>query len=154
MSQSNKFSRIRYIPDIDTQVCDRVYIILNKYSTVLYLNYSKSHVVYHFLKKVLISQACPTLRDPMDCSASSSSLHGILQARILECVAIPVSRGIFPTRVFCIAGRSLPSEMSGRPTTFCFPISWFLHHFHPPTQKSVCLLWVLPWKTFLYQYMT
>ena len=41
----------------------------------------------------------------MDCSPSSSSVHGILQARILECVAIPISRGIFPTRVFCIAGR-------------------------------------------------
>ena len=31
--------------------------------------------------------------DPMDCSPPGSSVHGILQARILECVAIPFSRG-------------------------------------------------------------
>ena len=49
------------------------------------------------------------LCDPMDCSPSGSSVHGILQARILECVAIPVSRASsWPrdwTRVSCIAGR-------------------------------------------------
>ena len=31
-----------------------------------------------------ISQSCPTLRDPMDCSLSGSSVHGIFQARVLE----------------------------------------------------------------------
>ena len=36
---------------------------------------------------------CPTLCDPMDCSPPSSSVHGILQARILEWVALPFSRG-------------------------------------------------------------
>ena len=35
----------------------------------------------------------PTLCDPMDCSPPGSSIHGILQARILEWVAIPFSRG-------------------------------------------------------------
>ena len=35
---------------------------------------------------------CPTLCDPMDCSTPSSSVHGILQARILEWVAMPSSR--------------------------------------------------------------
>ena len=34
-------------------------------------------------------QSCPTLCDPMDCSLPSSSVHGIHQARILECVVIP-----------------------------------------------------------------
>ena len=38
-------------------------------------------------------QLCPTLCDPMDCSLSGSSVHGTLQARILECVIIPFSRG-------------------------------------------------------------
>ena len=33
--------------------------------------------------------ACLTLRDPIDCSLTVSSVHGILQARILEWVAIP-----------------------------------------------------------------
>ena len=36
---------------------------------------------------------CPTLCDSMDCSLHSSSVHGILQERILECIAIPFSRG-------------------------------------------------------------
>ena len=36
---------------------------------------------------------CLTLCDPMDCSPPGSSVHGILQARILEWVAIPFSRG-------------------------------------------------------------
>ena len=43
--------------------------------------------------KVLVAQSCPTLCDPMDCSPPGSSVHGILQARILEWVAIPFSRG-------------------------------------------------------------
>ena len=43
--------------------------------------------------KLLVAQLCPTLCDPMDCSLPDSSVHGILQARILEWVAIPFSRG-------------------------------------------------------------
>ena len=40
-----------------------------------------------------VSQSCPILSDPMDCSLPGSSAHGILQARILAWVAIPFSRG-------------------------------------------------------------
>ena len=51
----------------------------------------------------------PTLCDPMDCSLPDSSVHGILQARILEWVAIPFSRASSQPRdqtwVSCIAGR-------------------------------------------------
>ena len=43
--------------------------------------------------KVIVAQSCPTLCDPMDCSPPGSSVHGVLQARILEWVAIPFSRG-------------------------------------------------------------
>jgi len=43
--------------------------------------------------KVLVTQSCLTLCNPMDCSLPGSSVHGILQARILEWVAIPFSRG-------------------------------------------------------------
>ena len=39
------------------------------------------------------AQVCPTLCDPMDCGPPGSSVHGILQARILEWVAISSSRG-------------------------------------------------------------
>ena len=38
-------------------------------------------------------QSCPTLCDPMDCCLPIFCVHGILQARILECVAMPSSRG-------------------------------------------------------------
>ena len=52
--------------------------------------------------KVKVAQSCPTLCDPMDC------IHGILQARILEWVAFPFSRGSSQprnrARVSCIAG--------------------------------------------------
>ena len=52
---------------------------------------------------VKVVQSCPTLCDPMD-----YTVHGILQARILEWVAFPFSRGSFwprnRTRVSCIAG--------------------------------------------------
>ena len=40
-----------------------------------------------------VAQSCPTLCDPVDCSPSGSSVRGILQARILEWVAISFSRG-------------------------------------------------------------
>ena len=40
----------------------------------------------------LVSQLCPTLCDPMDCSPPGSSVRGILPARILEWVAMPSSR--------------------------------------------------------------
>ena len=37
------------------------------------------------------TQSCPTLQDPMDCSLPGSSVHGILQARVLEWIAIAFS---------------------------------------------------------------
>ena len=38
-----------------------------------------------------VAQSCPTLSDPMDCSPPGSSIHGILQARVLEWVVIVFS---------------------------------------------------------------
>ena len=38
-----------------------------------------------------VTQSCPTLRDPMDCSLPGSSVHGIFQARVLEWGAIAFS---------------------------------------------------------------
>ena len=43
--------------------------------------------------KVNVTQSRSTLCDPMDCSLAGSSVHGILQARILEWVAVHFSRG-------------------------------------------------------------
>ena len=47
---------------------------------------------------MLVTQSCLTLCDPMDCSPPGSSDHGILQARTLDWVAIPFSRGSFWTQ--------------------------------------------------------
>ena len=41
-----------------------------------------------FQKKALVAQSCPTLCDPMDCSPPGSSVPGILQARIMEWIAM------------------------------------------------------------------
>ena len=62
------------------------------------------------------AQSCLTLCNPMDCSPPGSSVYGIFQARILECIAISFSREFFPTqglnmcieRVSCIGRHSLP----------------------------------------------
>ena len=42
-----------------------------------------------------VSQSCPTLGNPMDCSSPGSSIHRILQARILEWVPFPSPRDLF-----------------------------------------------------------
>ena len=57
--------------------------------------------------EVWVAQSCPTLCHPMDCSLPGSSVHRILWARILEGVAIPLSRGSSPPRAQTpyIAGR-------------------------------------------------
>ena len=62
----------------------------------------------------LVTQSCPTLWDPMDCSPPGSSIRGIFQARVLEWVAMPSSRGSYKprdqTQVSCIAGGSFTSQ--------------------------------------------
>ena len=69
--------------------------------------------------KVLVAQLYPTLCNPMAYSPPGSSVRGILQARTLEWVAIPFSRGSSQPRawtwVSCIAGRFLTTESWGKP---------------------------------------
>ena len=66
-----------------------------------------------------VAQLCPTLCDPMDCSPPGSSVHRILQARVLEWVAflppgdIP-DPGIEP-RSPALQSETLPSEPPGKP---------------------------------------
>ena len=45
--------------------------------------------------KMLVTQSCTTLCDPVDCSPPDSSIHGILQAIVLELVAIPFCQESF-----------------------------------------------------------
>ena len=49
--------------------------------------------MYPIINTFSITKLCPTLFDPMDCSPSGSSIHGISQAGILEWVAISSFRG-------------------------------------------------------------
>ena len=57
----------------------------------------------------------PALCDPMDCSWPGSSVHGILQARILEWVAIPFFGGSSQPRSPSLQADTLPSELPGKP---------------------------------------
>ena len=56
-----------------------------------------------------IAYSCLTLGDPMDCSLPGSSIHGSLQARVLEWVAISFSRGSSRPR-----DRTWVSHIAGR----------------------------------------
>ena len=66
-----------------------------------------------------VAQSCQTLCSPMNCSQPGSSVHGVLQARILEWVAIPFTRGSFQsrdrTRDFWIAGGFFTTDPPGKP---------------------------------------
>ena len=68
---------------------------------------------------VLVAQLCLTLCDPMGCSPPGSSVHGILQAGILEWVAAPFSRGSsrpgIEPRSPALAGRFFNAEPLGKP---------------------------------------
>ena len=67
---------------------------------------------------VLVTQLRPTLCDPTGCSLPGSSVYGILQARILEWIVIPFSRGSFQSRnwaqVSCVAGRFFTVWATGK----------------------------------------
>ena len=81
----SSFDRLRLLPYLDCKIC------------------CDEHMC------VLVAHSCLTLCNPMDYNPPGSSVHGILQARILEWIAIPFSRGSSQarnqTRVYCIAGR-------------------------------------------------
>ena len=71
---------------------------------------------------VQLLQSCLTLCNFVDCSPPSSSAHGILQARILEWVAMPFSRGSSPSRdrtwvscIFLFTGRFFTAEPCWKP---------------------------------------
>ena len=81
---------------------------MSKYSHIL--RYWKLGLQHKSLRSLCSdAQSCLTLCDPMDCSPPGYSIHRILQARMLEWVVIPFSRGSsWPrgwTWVSCIAGR-------------------------------------------------
>ena len=70
-------------------------------------------------------QSCLTLYAPTDCSLPDLSVYGILQVRILEWVAIPSSRGIFPTQGLTLSLLCLLHWQTG--VLFCFLFFSFNH---------------------------
>ena len=100
------------------------YSLINSLWTQLLLNSIKYIWLTSACKEKLL-QSCLTLCSPMDCSLPGSSVHGILQARILEWVAMPSSRGSFqPRDQTCISSvylhqqvGSLILALPGKPLT-------------------------------------
>ena len=88
---------------------------INEFEHIAYTGLSKIYVVFIFIPnlKVKVTQSCPTLCDPIDCSLPDSSVHGILQASILEWAAVPFYRASSQPRnrtsISCIAGGFLTS---------------------------------------------
>ena len=84
------------------------------FTATLILVQKQSHRILELLgKKSEVAQSCLTLCDPVDCSPPGSSVHGILQARILEWVAISSSRGFSRPRDRTQVSRI--SEPPGKP---------------------------------------
>ena len=91
-------------------------------------------------------QSCPTLCDPMGCSSSGSSVQGVFQARILEWVAKPSSRGsptpgIEPTSHAPCTGRQvlLPLGPSGESPSSVSLSKSFAFTFFPLTESGLPL---------------
>ena len=72
-----------------------------------------------------VMQSCPTLSDPMDCSPSGSSVHGIFQGRLLEWGAIAFSEKISVYHI-----------------KICYrePKSYYIFILHSTMQSLKCLL--------------
>ena len=95
-------------------------IILSPFNSKLALSVCKDPFSYvHVCKLSVALFFMSILCDAMVCSLPVSSVHGILQARILEWVVMPSSRGSSQpknwTQVTCIEANSLPTEPPGKP---------------------------------------
>ena len=124
-----------------------------------------SNLIMKWKVRVKVTQLCPTLCDPMNCSLPSTSVYGIIQARILEWVAIPFSRGSSQardrTQVSHIAGRFLTiwatreadyempqfSSVAQSCSTFCNPMDHSMPglpvHYHKlPAFTQTHVHWV------------
>ena len=98
-------------------------------------------------------QSCPTLCDSMDCGPPGSSVHGILQARILEWVAVPSSRnlpdpGIKPVSPVspALQADSLPQSHWEAQDVATVPpkvntLKKMTKHMRPASQVSSCSVW-------------
>ena len=103
--------------------------------------------VFYTYARAKLLQSCPTLCNPMDCSPLGFSVRGILQARTLEWVTMPSSRGSSwlrdQTWVSCIGRWILyPLSHQGHPFYAMAPLNWNLPHFisaEPPRWVAALL---------------
>ena len=101
-------------------VFERIYWKVNKNADGILFCW-KWYVIKNMCMHAKLLQSCPTLYNTMDCSPLCSSVHGILQARILEWGSMPSSRGSSwprdPNGVSCVSWQtgSLPLVPLGKP---------------------------------------
>ena len=102
------------------------------------------HFLLHCMKvksEREVSQLCPTLSDPMDCSLPGSSIHGICQARVLEWVAVAFSEilGLALLIFFFLPCHAEAVSSSGCcQCSFCQPC-WGGSPFLPALSHIYCL---------------
>ena len=90
-----------------------------------------------------VAQSCPTLRDPMDCSLPGSSVHGILQSRVLEWGAIAFSVNLYVASILknawlllsivsalFIVSSHIPRMLGFSTLSTCLSLSFFLSFSH------------------------
>ena len=89
---------------------------------------------------MLVAQLCPTLCSPMHCSPLCYSVHWILQARILEWIAIPFSRGSSPprdrTQISRVTGRFLTIWATGKTYLKSIILFYYIHRVVQPLPQS------------------
>ena len=104
---------------------------------------------------VLVAQSCPTFCNSVYCGLPGSLVDGILQARTLERVAIPCSRGSSQprdqTQVSCIAGGFFMSEAPGKPLPAVQETRVQSLDWEDPLEKGMAthssiLAWRTPWR--------
>ena len=97
---------------------------------------------------LLVAWSCPPLCKPMDCSLTGSSVHGFLQARILEWVAIPFSRSSRPRNLAGLLNcRQIFYQLSypAMPETWVRSLGWEDPLEKGMTTHSSILVWRVPW---------
>ena len=123
-----------------------------------HIKYSSSsrYLVNCIWKKVKVAQSCLTLCNPIYCSLPDSSVRGILQARRLEWVPMPFSRGYFwprdRTQVLCIADRFFTIWVTRKLFSFYFLflfvfvgfplLGWFFGHVRSHLQDPEIRMWI------------
>ena len=76
-----------------------------------------------------VSQSCPTLCDPMDCSLPGFSVHWILQAIVLEWIAISFSRGSSQSRDWTRVSRIVDRHFTIWATREAHQVLWSMGFF-------------------------